>query len=127
MIYWRDRYLKKIKYQSQNAKKRRSSEKAHHIYETYKNIVMPHVRHIYSKAADMEKAKMCIYPQSDHAPPHWKCVLRCCVDCTCINIPDQETDNKNSDTTPSISFHIYHIIVRCTAYGRIPLKKMLHV
>ena len=44
-------------------------------YETYKNAVMPHVHHIYAKASDMTKEKMCEYPQSDNALPHWKCVL----------------------------------------------------
>ena len=71
-----------------------SGEKAHHIYTTYKNTVMPHGRHIYAKASDMENATMCAYPHSDHAIPHWKCVLRCCAECPCINIPDRETDNK---------------------------------
>ena len=81
---------------------------------------MPHGRHIYAKSSDMEQATMSAYPQSDHALPPCKCVLRCCSDCPCINIIDQETDNHNSDTTPSIRFHIYHIIARCTVHGRIP-------
>ena len=29
---------------------------------------------------------------------------------------------KKEETTPSIRFHIYHIIGSCTAHGRIPLK-----
>ena len=29
---------------------------------------------------------------------------------------------KHEETTPSIRFHIYHIIRRCTNHGRIPLK-----
>ena len=41
--------------------------KINDIYETYKNTVMPHGRHIYSKAYDMEKATICAYSQSDHA------------------------------------------------------------
>ena len=57
---------------------------------------MPHGRDIYSKACDMAQAKMCSCPQSDHALPHWKCVLRCCTDCPCINNPDQEIDNQYS-------------------------------
>ena len=83
---------------------------------------MPNGRHIYAKASDMAKAKICTYPQSDHALPHWKCVLQCCEKFPCINIPDQETYNQYSETTPSIRFHIYHIIARCTAHGRILLK-----
>ena len=45
------------------------------IYETNKNTVMPHGRHIYAKASDMEKATICAYPQSDNELPHWKCAL----------------------------------------------------
>ena len=84
---------------------------------------MPHGRHIYAKASDTEKAKMCTYPQSDHAPSHWKCVLRCCEDCPCINIPDQKTDKKHEEKTPSIRLQIYHIIGRYTALGIIPLEE----
>ena len=53
LLSWRDRYLEKLKDQSQNAQSRRSGEKAHHIYTTYKNTVMPHGSHIYAKALDM--------------------------------------------------------------------------
>ena len=91
--------------------------------------MIPHRRHIYSKASDMAKAKMCIYTQSDHALPQRQCVLRCYSDCTCINIPNQETDNQYSDRTPTIWFHIYHIIARCTDHGIITLKdkKIFHM
>ena len=75
LLSWCDNYLKKLKDKSQNYQSRRSGEKAHHIYEKYKNTVMPHGRHIYAQASDMAKATMCTYPQSDHALPHWKCVL----------------------------------------------------
>ena len=83
---------------------------------------MPHGRHIYAKASDMANATMCTYPQSEHALPHWKCVLRCCAYCPCINIPDQETTKKHDKTIPSIRFHIYHIIARCNTQGRNSLK-----
>ena len=46
LLSWCDRYLKKLKYQIQNAQSRRSGEKAHHIYTTYINTVMPHGSHI---------------------------------------------------------------------------------
>ena len=88
---------------------------------------MPHGRHIYAKASYMAKATMCTYPQSDHALPHWKCVLRCCSKCPCVNLHDQETYNQYSKRTPSIQFHIYHIIGRCTAHGIIPLKDKKYV
>ena len=89
MLSWCDRYLKKLKDRSQNSQSRRSSEKSHYIYETYKNIVMPHGRHIYAKASDMEQATMYTYTQSGLAIPHWKCVLRCCAEYPYNNRPDQ--------------------------------------
>ena len=35
LLSWRDRYLKKLRDQSQNAQSRRSVEKEYHIYTTY--------------------------------------------------------------------------------------------
>ena len=90
LLYWRDRHLKKLKDKSQNFQSRRSSEKVHHIYTAYKNTVMPHGRHIYAKASGMANATMYAYSHSDNAIPHWKCVLRCCADCPCFILPDQE-------------------------------------
>ena len=69
---------------------------------------MSQERHMYSKEYDTENATMCAYPQSDHVLPHWKCVLRCCAKCPCMNLPDQETDDQYYDMTTSICFHIYH-------------------
>ena len=89
LLSWRDRYLKKIKDQRQNAQSISSGERAHQIYTTYKNTVMPHGSHIYSTASDMAHYTMCAYSQSEHSIPHSKCVLRCCADFPCINIPDQ--------------------------------------
>ena len=83
---------------------------------------MPHGCHSYANAYDMAKAKMCTYPHSDHALTHWKFVLRCCDKCPYINLPDQETDIHYSETTPSIRFHIYHIIGSFTSHGRMTLK-----
>ena len=34
-----------------------------HIYETYKNTVMPQRRHIFTKSYNLAKATMCEYPQ----------------------------------------------------------------
>ena len=49
------------------------------------------------------------------------CIAILC-DCPCINIPEQETTKKHDENTPSIRFHIYHIIGRCTTHGRISLE-----
>ena len=65
---------------------------------------MPHGNHIYSKASDMANATMCTYPQSEHALPNWKCVLRCCDDCTCTNIPDQEKKQNMKKLHPLLGF-----------------------
>ena len=84
LLSWCDRYLKFFKDQSQNTQSRRSGEKAHHMYTTYKNTVMPHGRHIYVKSSDMANATMFSNPHSDYALPHWKFLLRCCAYCPCI-------------------------------------------
>ena len=41
--------------------------------------------------------------------------------CPSIIIRDQETDDKHLNPSSSITFHIYHLIIRCTKHGRIPL------
>ena len=74
------------------------------------------------KTYDTEKEKMCAYSQSDHAVPHWKCVLRCCAQYPRIYITDQETNDKHPNPSPSTHFHIYHLISRCTKHGRLPLS-----
>ena len=84
---------------------------------------MPHGRHIYATASDMDMAKICAYPPSQHAFPHGKCVLRCCYNCLCIDIPDKESDMHHSKTSPSISFHIYHLIARCAVHVRHPIDE----
>ena len=62
--------IEQLKDQIQNSQIRRSGEKSHHIYETYKNIMIPHGRHIYAKASDIEKSTMITYRESDHELPH---------------------------------------------------------
>ena len=83
---------------------------------------MPHGRHIYYKAYYIEKSTMSAYPHSDHALQNLKYLLRCCDKCPCINISDQETDYHYYDTISSNQFHIYHLILHCTAHGRILLN-----
>ena len=65
---------------------------------------MPHGHHMYAKAFDMTKATMCTYTHSDHALPHWKCVLRCYAECPYINLPDQETDKNTKKQHPQLGF-----------------------
>ena len=83
---------------------------------------MPHGCHIYSKASNMTKSKMCAYPQSDHAWPHCKFVLRCCANCPSVNIPEQEKYDQYSDTRLSIRFQIYHLIAHGITRGRLMLN-----
>ena len=126
LISWQYHYLEKLMDHIQNDQNRRSGKKKILIYETYKNKVMPHGRHIYAKAYDMEKATMFAYPQSNHSFPHWKCTLQCCAKCPSLNISDQEINYQYPNTSPSISFHVYHLIARCSTHVRLPIndKKM---
>ena len=83
---------------------------------------MPHGRHIYNKAYDMEKEVIFAYPQSYHELSHCKCVMQCSTKCSRVNIPDQETDNQYYDTPPLIRFLIYNIIACYSTYVRLPLN-----
>ena len=74
LLSWRDTYLKNSKIKDKMLKTEGLEKKKIFIYKTYKNTVIPHGRHIYTKASDMERDRMCAYPQYDHALPHWKCV-----------------------------------------------------
>ena len=60
---------------------------ANSLFETYKNTVTPHGKHMFETAYDMEMATMCVYPSYKYALPHWKCVFRCCAKCTRIDPP----------------------------------------
>ena len=65
---------------------------------------MPHGSNIYAKASDMANSTMSTYPQSEHALPPWKRVLRCYADCRCINILDQETTKNMNKLHPQLGF-----------------------
>ena len=121
LLSWRDFYLKKLRISAKILKTEGLGKNKICIYETYKNTVMPHGRHIYAKSYAMAKETMCAYSQPDHELPHWKCVLRCCDKCPSINTPDQEIGDQYPKTSHSIRIHIYHLIVCCTKHGRLPL------
>ena len=79
--------MKKIKDQICNAQNRRSGEMMNNIFETYKNSVMPHGKHMLRIAYVMAISTICTYPLSKHALSHRKCVLRCCEKCTFVDLP----------------------------------------
>ena len=61
LLSWRDRYLKNSRISSKIIKTEGLGKKNIRIYETYKNKVMPHGRHIYAKSCNTAKATMCAY------------------------------------------------------------------
>ena len=71
----------------------------------------------------MAMAKMFAYPPSQHELPHWKFLLRYCVNFPCIDLPGQESDSHHYDTSPSICFHFYHLYARCIVYRRLLLDE----
>ena len=127
LISYRDCYLSKINDLSQNLKNRSYGEKSNRLFETYKKSVVTNGRHIYATSADMAMHTICAYPPSQNVLPHWKYVLYCCFKFPRIYLSDQEPDRHNYNESPSIRFHIYHLISRCTVHGRRPLneKKMV--
>ena len=82
---------------------------------------MPHGCHIYATPADTSMAKMYAYPPYQHDLIHWKCVFRFCSDFPRIYLSEKESDMHHSNASPSICFHIYHLITRFTVNGKRPL------
>ena len=129
LLSWRDCYSRNFNNIIKNAQKIRPGEKANRLFDTYKNYVIPHGRHIYAISDYMAMAKICEHPQSLYSLPHWKYVLRCCSNRPHIDITYQESDKNHSNTSPSIHFHIYHLITQCTVHQRHPIyeEKLFHL
>ena len=81
-----------------------------HIFETYKNNMMPHGRHIHQTEFDMAMATMCTYPLTQHALQHWKYMFHLCLRCTHIAILSKESDNDHLKTCPTIRLYIYIMV-----------------
>ena len=81
---------------------------------------MTHGRHIYETSSGMITAKMCTYPPYQHFLPHCKHVLRYYDHLPRIDIPGQESYRHQYNKYPTMQFHVYNLIVRCTAHGRRP-------
>ena len=93
------------------------------LFDTHKNSVVPHGRHIYQTESDTDMSKICEYPSSQHALPQRKFVLHCCTNFPHIDLPGQESDRHHSKTSLTINFHVYHLIARCAVHGRLPIDK----
>ena len=85
--------------------------------------MIPHERHIYATAADFSIAKIYACPPSQHAFPHFKCVLHFCYNFPRIDIPDQESDRHHSNASPPIRFRIYHLIAGFKVHVSCPLDE----
>ena len=68
----------------------------------YKHFIMPHGKHVFPTPSDIVMEIICAYPSSNYALPHWKCVFLCCVQCTHIYLPSPESDQPNSNISPTI-------------------------
>ena len=66
---------------------------------------------------------MCAYPSSKYALPHWKCVFNGCAKCSSSYLPIPESYHKNHHVSPTICFHAYQQISRCTVHGRRLFRK----
>ena len=63
LMSWSDFHLKNSRISAKMLKIEGPGKKKISIYETYKNTVMPHGRHIYAKAYDTAKESICVYSQ----------------------------------------------------------------
>ena len=79
---------------------------------------MTHGGNIYKTSYEMDMSTMCAYPTSQHALLHWKCVLRCCESFSRIDLPCRQSVRHHSNTSPTIRFHVYHLIAHYTVHVR---------
>ena len=87
------------------------------LFETYKNYVISHGKHMFQSEYDMVMATMCAYQSHNYALQHWKCMLHFCLQCPWIDIPSPESDQHSSNFSPTIRFNIYQHIAHCTVHG----------
>ena len=60
------------------------------LFDTYKNYVMTHVKHVFQTSSDTTITPMYAYPSSNYTLPHWKGVLCFRAQCPRIDIPSKE-------------------------------------
>ena len=96
---------------------------ANRLLETYTFFVIPHDNHIFKTVSDIAMSTMCAYPLSKFSLPHWKYDLNFCAQCTRTDLPILESDQHNFCINPTVSFHVYQQIERCTVHGRRPFNE----
>ena len=60
-------------------------------------------------------ATMCPFPPDQHVMTHWKFVLHCCA--PSIFICGQESIRDETNTCPTICFHVYRLFSCCIVHG----------
>ena len=85
---------------------------------------MSHGRNTHATESDMAMATMCAYTPSHHEFLHWKFVLHSCPSCPSIDLTGQDSDSFHSTTSPTIRFHVYHLIAHCTVHERHPERNL---
>ena len=117
-----DFHMKPLKYQSHNAKNRRSGEVLSCIFEIYYNDVIPHGCRIQNIATDMPMETMFPSNHTNHGIPNRKCLLCCCDKCLSIVITIQEENKDATNNCPKIPLHIHRNISNFKMYERHPYE-----
>ena len=67
---------------------------------------------------------MCTCTYKNHGLQHCKYVLHCCDKCPIIFLTIQEANKNTTNTCPTIIFHVYRNVSRCTVNGRRQYNKL---
>ena len=84
---------------------------------------MTHGKHMFQIDFDIAMEKMCAYPSSKYALPHFKYILRCYAQCPQIDLTIPESYQKNSNVILTIRFNVYKHIAHCNVHGRFPFNE----
>ena len=79
---------------------------ANGLFGTYKNSIITHEKYMFQTESDILMARMCAYPSSNYALPHWKYFLRFCAQFPHIDIPSPESDQRHSNVILTIRFFL---------------------
>ena len=122
LLSWRDRYLKNSRIKVKMLKVE-VLVRNHITYMKHIKIQWCHMGVIFMSKHLKWKMLQCAHILSMNM--HFHTVNVYCGDVMNVHISiflAKKQIKKHEETTPSIRFHIYHIIGRCNSHGRLPLK-----
>ena len=82
--------------------KTESLEKRTIVYLRHIKYIMLYGKQMFQTAYEIAMSKILAYSSSKYALPHWKCVLRCCMQFSWMDFTSAESYHNSSNVSPTI-------------------------